>query len=268
MTNAFPLSVPALLRPRACGQRLGSELPYARRSPISQKLGDSVGHAEDQAEGQADSLFYALARSVEERDPSLGRHCEHLALMSSVMGFMLGLPVQDISALNHAGYLHDIGKRDLPDSILLKRDPLTDVEWKLMRNHPVRGEEICKGVPALESVLPIIRHHHERWDGSGYPDGLKGEDIPLLARILQMADIYDALTSERPYKEAFSAKQALVIIQREADRGWRDPKLLPLVKAASPMFHSEPFWALSSLSLTALDAALRGYGLPRITRQS
>jgi len=95
-----------------------------------------------------------------------------------------------------------------------------------MKSHPIRGEEICRHMKSLTAVLPIIRHHHERWDGSGYPDGLRGEQIPLLARVLQIVDIYDALTSPRPYKSAFSPEKAISIIQEETGRGWRDPRIV------------------------------------------
>lgn len=211
---------------------------------------------------QADAVFFALARSVEERDQSLGRHCERLALMSSAIGLLLGLPAESIRTLNKSGYIHDIGKITLPDSILLKAAPLDEEEWELMRTHPVRGEELCRHVASLEAVLPIIRHHHEHWDGSGYPDGLKGEEIPLLARILQMADIYDALTSERPYKKAFSPEKAIRIMKEETRKGWRDPKLMPVVEAALPLFESGSFWETGSVSLGGLAASLRGWERP------
>jgi putative two-component system response regulator len=138
----------------------------------------------------------------------------------------LQLEDQDLEALYRGGYLHDIGKVSIPDRILFKPGPLDAEEWETMRTHPQRGEDICKPLRSLERVLPIIRHHHERWDGSGYPDGLSGAQIPRLARILQMADIYDALTSARPYKEAMPAQNALEIMQRETEKGWRDPELM------------------------------------------
>ncbi len=248
MTNVFPLGESAQMR--------GAVL--ARRPS---------GNGRDLLDG-TDAVIYALARSVEERDSSLGSHCERLAVMSSIMGLMLKLPHSDIVALNHGGYLHDIGKCNLPDSILLKAGPLTFEEWKLMKEHPARGEEICRDVPALRAVLPIIRHHHERWDGSGYPDGLRGEQIPLLARILQMADIYDALTSERPYKQACPPAQAIAILEEESARGWRDPAMMAVLKTASPFFESDDFWQLSGLSLAALAGAVQGHTVPRTIARS
>jgi putative two-component system response regulator len=177
---------------------------------------------------QAETILFALARSVEHRDPSTGMHCERLAAYSLALGQALGLSKPSQLALHRGGYLHDIGKIGIPDSILFKRGLLTEQEWRIMRQHTVRGEEICRPMKTLAPVLPIIRSHHERWDGSGYPDGLRGEEIPLLARILQVADIYDALTTARPYKPAFSRSHALQIMQDEARRGWRDPELVPL----------------------------------------
>ena len=153
---------------------------------------------------EAETILFALAQSVEHRDRYTGLHCERLATYSIALGQALGLLRHDQLALYRGGYLHDIGKISIPDVILFKRGLLTDEEWQTMRLHTIRGEEICSPMKSLKPVLPIIRSHHERWDGSGYPDGLAGEEIPLLARILQVADIYDALTTARPYKPAFS----------------------------------------------------------------
>jgi putative two-component system response regulator len=182
---------------------------------------------------EAETILFALAQSVEHRDKYTGLHCERLASYSIGLGQALGLPRQDQLALYRGGYLHDIGKIGIPDAILFKRGLLTDDEWQTMRLHTIRGEEICRPMKTLAPVLPIIRSHHERWDGTGYPDGLSGEDIPLLARILQVADIYDALTTARPYKPAFSHQHALEIMLEEARRGWRDPELVPLFAEVS-----------------------------------
>jgi len=177
---------------------------------------------------EAETILFALAQSVEHRDRYTGLHCERLATYSIALGQALGLLRHDQLALYRGGYLHDIGKISIPDAILFKRGLLTDGEWQTMRLHTIRGEEICRPMKTLTPVLPIIRSHHERWDGSGYPDGLAGEKIPLLARILQVADIYDALTTARPYKPAFSHQHAIEIMLEESRRGWRDPELVPL----------------------------------------
>ncbi len=182
---------------------------------------------------EAETILFALAQAVERRDKYTGMHCERLTTYSLALGQALGLPRQEQLALYRGSYLHDIGKIGIPDGILFKRGLLTDEEWQTMRLHTIRGEDICKPMKTLAPVLPIIRSHHERWDGSGYPDGLRGEEIPLLARILQVADIYDALTTARPYKPAFSHQHAIEIMIEEARRGWRDPELVPLFAEVS-----------------------------------
>jgi putative two-component system response regulator len=208
---------------------------------------------------ETEAVLFTLAQSVEERDPALGQHCGRLALMAAAMGVALGLDRNEILALERGGYLHDVGKVAIPDSVLFKPGPLTPEEWTVMRSHTERGERICRNVRSLESVLPIIRHHHERWDGGGYPDKLKGEDIPLLARIIQLADIYDALTTTRPYKQAFSPAEALRIMQQETANGWRDPRLMKIFAELVPMFQNPNAVELSELSLQALATSLDSY---------
>ncbi|MFN3324755.1 MAG: HD domain-containing phosphohydrolase [Bryobacteraceae bacterium] len=179
---------------------------------------------------EAETILFALAQAVEQRDSYTAGHCHRLAVYSVALGIGLGLPDSQLLALHRGGYLHDIGKISVPDAVLFKSGPLTPDEWTVMRDHTLRGEEICRPMRTLAPVLPIIRNHHERWDGSGYPDGLKGEDIPLLARILQIADIYDALTTARPYKPAFPHQKALEVLEEEARIGWRDPSLVTLFR--------------------------------------
>jgi len=173
-----------------------------------------------------EEILFALAQAVEYRDQSTAEHCERLALTSLAMGMAMSLDQRSLAALYRGGYLHDIGKVGIPDAILFKPGRLTAEEWVVMRSHPVRGEEICRHLKSLQPILPIIRHHHERWDGSGYPDGLRREQIPLLARIVQVADIYDALTNPRPYKQAFTPCEAIRTLEEETERGWRDPEIV------------------------------------------
>jgi putative two-component system response regulator len=173
----------------------------------------------------AETTLLTLAQTIESRDPHTGDHCERLARMGTRLGRCLGLPESSLQALRRGGYLHDIGKVAIPDAILHKPARLTEEEWTVMRRHTVIGEGICRPLHSLALVLPIVRSHHERWDGSGYPDGLKGDAIPLLARVLQTVDIYDALRTARPYKPALTAGAALEQMQREADKGWLDPDL-------------------------------------------
>lgn len=177
---------------------------------------------------EAETILFALAQAVEARDSYTAEHCQRLATYGVALGVALGLPRSELIALYRGGYLHDIGKVGIPDSILHGQNRLTDAEWAVMKQHTVRGEEICKPMKSLRPVLPIIRHHHERWDGSGYPDGLAGEQIPLLARMLQLVDIFDALITERTYKRAFSIEEAVAVLEAEAAKGWRDPELVSL----------------------------------------
>ncbi|MBI4906320.1 MAG: response regulator [Acidobacteria bacterium] len=177
---------------------------------------------------EAETILFALAQAVEQRDKQTGDHCQRLATYSVALGMALGLSRQEMVALYRGGYMHDIGKIAVPDSILFKRGPLDTEEWRIMQSHTVKGEEICRPMKSMALVLPIIRNHHERWDGTGYPDGLAGEQIPLLARILQIADVYDALTSERSYKKPFPHDEAMRIIKEETAKGWRDPALVSL----------------------------------------
>jgi putative two-component system response regulator len=174
----------------------------------------------------AESVLFSLAQSIEARDPYTRGHCERLAAMSTRLGERLKLPEESITALRRAGVVHDIGKVVVPDAILLKPKPLSVDEFEVMKKHPVVGETICAPMRTFRLVLPIIRHHHERHDGSGYPDGLRGDQIPLTASILQLADVFDALTTDRPYRKASPVIDALGIMESEAARGWWNRELL------------------------------------------
>ena len=164
----------------------------------------------------AESVICTLGLSVESRDPYTEGHCERLARYASEMGRHLNLDQDSIVALRRGGYLHDLGKIAVPDEILKKGSNLTPAEWEIMKKHPVTGETICRPLKSLRLVLPIIRSHHEHSDGSGYPDGLRGDEIPLLPRILQVVDVYDALRTARPYKPAMSHEQAVVTMREES----------------------------------------------------
>lgn len=195
------------------------ELAARVKSLVGQKrLNEDLDHAE--------KVLFSIARAIESRDPNTGDHCERLVKLGQEFGEYLNLNRTDIRDLSWGGYLHDIGKVGIPDAILLKKGKLTDEEWEIMRCHVSIGEEICKPLRSMRGVIPIIRHHHERWDGCGYPDKLKGHDIPYLAQIFQIIDIYDALTSERPYKKAYTPTEALQMMQEETDKGWRNPELM------------------------------------------
>src|ERR1035437_3928738 len=150
--------------------------------------------------GETEGVLSSLVRLVGQRDRHTAGHCERLASSGVALGVAMRLDSGSLRSLYVGGYLHDIGKVGIPDSILFKPGKLSGPEWEIMRAHPVLGEEICRPLQSPSGLLPLIRHHHERWDGSGYPDNLRGTEIPLLARVLQGVDIYDALTNPRPYK--------------------------------------------------------------------
>lgn len=174
----------------------------------------------------AETVLFSLALSIEAKDPYTEGHCDRLSKYSVAVADKLGLPEELRVALRRGGLLHDIGKLAVPESILLKPGPLTADERKIMEQHTVAGERICAPLRSFRNVLPIIRHHHEKQDGSGYPDGLKGDQVPLTARILQVTDIYDALTTNRPYRKALPAEKAFRIMREEVKRGWWDGSVL------------------------------------------
>ena len=175
---------------------------------------------------QAKSVVLSLALSIEAKDSLADGHSDRMGEYAVQLGRSLGLQEQELQELRIACLLHDVGKVAVPDSILLKPGPLDTEEMEIVRQHPVVGENICAPLRSLRGILPVVRHHHERMDGSGYPDGLRGEQIPLQARVLQIVDIYDALTIHRPYRIALSPEDALQILHQEAARGWLDASLV------------------------------------------
>ena len=195
------------------------ELAARVKSLVRQKrLNEDLDHAEQ--------VLFSIASAIESRDPVTGDHCERLVALGKAFGEYIQLSRAEIRDLSWGSYLHDIGKVGIPDAVLLKKGPLTPEEREIMNEHVMIGERICKPLRTMRGVIPIIRHHHERWDGTGYPDGLVGEDIPYLAQVFQIIDIYDALTSERPYKRAFTSQEALEVITSETQKGWRNPQLV------------------------------------------
>jgi putative two-component system response regulator len=174
----------------------------------------------------AEAVLCTLGLSVEARDPYTEGHCERLARYAGDLGRRMGLDEASVVALRRGGYLHDLGKITVPDEILKKGANLSPQEWDIMKRHPITGENICKPLKSLRLVLPIIRHHHEHWNGTGYPDGLIGRQIPMLSRILQVVDVYDALRTERPYKPALTHEQAAKTMREEARAGLWDGDLV------------------------------------------
>ena len=180
---------------------------------------------------RAEHVLMALGAAIEAKDPYTEGHCERISAMSVQFGIKLDLGEDQLRALKIAGALHDIGKVIVPDAILLKAGPLLPEEWLIMRQHTEVGERICKPLRSFHLVLPIIRHHHEKQDGSGYPDKLSGVNVPLLACVMQLVDVYDALTTDRPYRRALSQSSALRQMSSEVDKGWWNNELFQVFSA-------------------------------------
>lgn len=174
----------------------------------------------------AESVIRSLAMTVEARDHWTDGHCQRLAQYATQLGAAVGLDHEALAALERGGYLHDVGKVGIPDAVLLKTDRLTPEEFALMQQHTIIGERLCGDLRSLALVRPIVRSHHERLDGSGYPDGLRGEAIPLNAQIVGVVDTFDAITSARPYRCARSVDEARAELLREVHDGKFDGDLV------------------------------------------
>ena len=177
----------------------------------------------------AESVIMSLAMTVEARDPYTHGHCQRLAAYALLLGDRIGVSDEQLSALNRGGYLHDVGKIGIPDAVLLKPGGLTREEYDLVKGHTVIGDRLCGDLRALAPVRPIVRHHHERLDGSGYPDGLRGDAVPLLAQIIAIVDEYDAITTTRPYRDALPPERAFDQLARDARKGLLNPDLVQVL---------------------------------------
>lgn len=249
-TEAFNIKVADLVP--SGEEALAFIMPSVGLDSADLLCGSHEWHADD----YVDALSRKLIEWVADGD-ELHNHSYRLALFGSLLGVEMGLDTADLWSLRRGAFLHDIGKIGIPSSILLKRGPLDEREWHIMKQHPLIGEEICRDIPSLGDILPIVRSHHQRWDGTGYPDGLRGEQIPLLARITQMADIYDALTTERPYKSAFTPEKAMETIKEEGQREWRDPRIVRILEDLFPVFRALPSDGALSFSMQALADVVR-----------
>lgn len=178
-------------------------------------------------------VIFALANAVEAKDAYTEGHTERVGALAVEAARRCGLPDDAQEALRQGGVLHDIGKIGIPNEILNKPGKLTDKERVVMNKHPLIGERICEPLKSLRHLLPIIRWHHERLDGTGYPDGLRGSAFPVPAQILQLADIYDAITTDRPYHRARTRDSAIEFLLGEAKKGWRDAQLVEVVGRAA-----------------------------------
>jgi len=171
-------------------------------------------------------ILFALAKALEARDDNTSSHSLNVTRYSMLLGEHLGLDEEELRVLSQGALMHDLGKIGIPDNILKKPGGLDESEFEIIKQHPMMTSEILDTLETSDHFAAIARSHHERWDGTGYPDGLNGEDIPLLARIVAIADAWDAMTSNRIYRDAMNENIALDIFEREQDSGQWDPYLV------------------------------------------
>jgi putative nucleotidyltransferase with HDIG domain len=171
-------------------------------------------------------ILFALAKALEARDDNTSSHSLNVTRYSMLLGEHLGLDAEELRVLSQGALMHDLGKIGIPDNILKKPGGLDESEFEIIKQHPMMTSEILDTLETSDHFAAIARSHHERWDGTGYPDGLNGEDIPLLARIVAIADAWDAMTSNRVYRDAMNENIALDIFEREQDSGQWDPYLV------------------------------------------
>ncbi len=187
---------------------------------------DNLGHAE--------KVLLTLAEVVEAKNPSTAGHGYRVSRIAVSLAAHIGLSAEDQEWVRRGALLHDIGNVGIPDEILLKLGPLKPDERVILNSHTYLGARICAPLSSCRPLMQIIRNHHERLDGNGYPDGLRGEQISLLTRVVSVADVYDSLITRRPYRDSFSHAQAIHQLRREAEQGWWDPRVLDaLVKVIS-----------------------------------
>jgi putative two-component system response regulator len=176
----------------------------------------------------AESVILSLALTIEARDPYTRGHCQRIASYATLLGERIGASDEQLAALHRGGYLHDVGKIGIPDAVLFKPARLTVDEYATLKRHTLIGDRLCGDLRALSLVRPIVRHHHERLDGSGYPDGLRGDSVPLLAQIISVVDEYDAITTSRPYRHALPPERAFEELSKDANTGLLNPDLVSI----------------------------------------
>lgn len=189
----------------------------------------------------ASSIVMTMSEMIETRDGYTEGHCHRMANCATALGRRLGLGAEDLQALYRGGFLHDIGMLAIPDAVLRKTGPLEPEEYELVKSHTVIGDRLCAGLRSLRHVRPIVRHHHERHDGSGYPDGLAGDAIPLTAAVMGIVDVFDAVTTRRPYQRAQSLEEAVAVLQRQVGLGWRRGDLVEEFAALVHSGHLDTF---------------------------
>ena len=187
---------------------------------------------------ETEQVVFDLAAAAEAKDAFTENHPQRVANLACLIGTRLGLQESELVALFRGALVHDIGKMEVPAAILLKPGPLNAEEERLMRAHPVIGESIVRRLSSTADLLTIVRHHHERFDGGGYPDGLSGHRIPLLARIVSVCDAYDALASDRPYRARRNSEEAIETLMRGAGQQW-DRELVSILLSELPAIRYE-----------------------------
>jgi putative two-component system response regulator len=174
----------------------------------------------------AAAIITTLATMIEARDGYSEGHCHRMANYATAVGRALGLGAMDLQALHRGGFIHDIGMLAISPVVVMRAGPLEPDEFERVKSHTVVGDELCRGLRSLQTVRPIVRHHHERLDGTGYPDGLRGDEIPLVAQIIGVVDVFDAVTHSRPYQRTQTAAEAVQLLREQAARGWRQRSIV------------------------------------------
>jgi putative two-component system response regulator len=174
----------------------------------------------------ASAIIVTLATMIEMRDGYGDGHCHRMANYATRLGRAVNVGDSELQALHRGGFLHDIGMLAISDFVLRKTGPLASVEYEQVKSHTVIGDQLCSNLRSLQTVRPIVRSHHERLDGSGYPEGLRGDEIPLSAQIIGVVDVFDAVTTDAPYQPAQSTKQAIEVLRSDVARGWRRKDLV------------------------------------------
>lgn len=221
------------------------------------RLGEELEASLRRSQETLDGTLAALAEAVEAKDEYVGGHVGRVAAYADMIAEELGLAGPAREDVRNGAVLHDIGKMAIPDAILGKPGPLSPTERTIMETHSLRGEAIVRRVPALEGAALVVRHHHERWDGAGYPDGLAGAAIPLGARIVAVADAFDAMTTDRVYRKALSYEEALKELAREAGRQF-DPQVVLALRSGLMKLARQPEVAVRVIPRQAAEAALAG----------
>jgi putative two-component system response regulator len=199
-------------------------LPRVRSLVLLKLFADEHEHAE--------AMIATLARTIDARDPYTAGHSARVAKYAELVARRMGMEETPILDLRRGALFHDLGKIAVPDAVLRKPGPLTDEERAVMQKHPMVGADLLFPMKTMLKTLPIVRHHHERLDGSGYPDGLSDHGVPPAVRIVSVADVYDALTTARVYRKALSPEETYVIMEEEVRRGWWDAEVLRELQAA------------------------------------